>query len=60
LYASTNIRVIKSRRMRWAGHVARIRETRNSYLKGRDHSKDVRIDGWIILKWILGNQAANI
>jgi len=29
LYSSPNIvRVIKSRRMRWAGHVARIRERR--------------------------------
>jgi hypothetical protein len=25
------IRMIKSRRMRWAGHVARMGETRNSY-----------------------------
>jgi hypothetical protein len=25
------IRIIKSRRMRWAGHVARMREKRNAY-----------------------------
>jgi hypothetical protein len=25
------IRIIKSRRMRWAGHVARMEETRNAY-----------------------------
>jgi hypothetical protein len=32
LYSSPNIvRVIKSRRMRWAGHVARIREGRGVY-----------------------------
>jgi hypothetical protein len=34
LYSSPNItrtRVIKSRRMRWAGHVARIRERRGVY-----------------------------
>jgi len=32
LYASPNIvRVIKSRRMGWAGHVARMGEMRNSY-----------------------------
>jgi hypothetical protein len=31
LYSSPSIiRMIKSRRMRWAGHVARIRETRNA------------------------------
>jgi hypothetical protein len=33
LYTSSNIiRVIKSRRMRWAGHVARAEEKRNEYI----------------------------
>jgi hypothetical protein len=32
LYSSpNNIRVIKSRRMRWAGHVARMGESRGAY-----------------------------
>jgi hypothetical protein len=32
MYSSPNIiRMIKSRRMRWAGHVTRIGETRNAY-----------------------------
>jgi hypothetical protein len=32
LYSSPNIiRMIKSRRMRWAGHVAHMEEKRNSY-----------------------------
>jgi hypothetical protein len=32
LYSSRSIiRIIKSRRMRWAGHVARIGEKRNAY-----------------------------
>jgi hypothetical protein len=35
------IRIIKSRRMRWAGHVARMREKRNSYrlLVGKPEGK---------------------
>jgi hypothetical protein len=55
LYASPNIiKVTKSRRMRWADHVARMGEMRNTIfwsknLKGRDHSEDVGVDGTIIL-----------
>jgi hypothetical protein len=44
LYSSPNIiRIIKSRRMRWAGHLARMDEKRNAYRllwesqKERDH-----------------------
>jgi hypothetical protein len=44
LYSSPSImKIIKSRRMRWAGHVARMGENRNSYRllvesqKERDH-----------------------
>jgi hypothetical protein len=32
LYASRNIRVIMSRRMRWVGYVARVGEMRNAYI----------------------------
>jgi transcription termination factor 2 len=42
LYSSPNIiRIIKSRRMRWAGHVARMGETRNPYriLVGKSEGK---------------------
>jgi hypothetical protein len=42
LYSSPNIiRQIKSRRMRWAGHVARIGEDRNVYrvLMGKPQGK---------------------
>jgi hypothetical protein len=42
LYSSLNIvRVIKSRRMRWAGHVARLREERGAYrvLVGKPEGK---------------------
>jgi hypothetical protein len=61
LYASTNmIWVIKSWRMRWAGHVSRMEEVRNTYeifvekLEGKNHSDDLGVDGRIILEWILG------
>jgi hypothetical protein len=43
--------MIKSRGMRWVGHVARMREMRNAYkiyfgnLKGRYHSEEVGVDG---------------
>jgi hypothetical protein len=42
LYSSPNIiRMIKSRRMRWAGYVARMGETRNAYriLEGKPEGK---------------------
>jgi hypothetical protein len=41
LYASPNIRVVKSRRMIWAGHVARMGRMRNAYsiLAGRPEEK---------------------
>jgi len=59
LYSSPNItRVIKSRRMRWAEHVARMGEKRGVYrvLLGKPEGKRPlgrpRLDGWIILGWI--------
>jgi hypothetical protein len=61
LYSSTNIiRVIKSRRLRWAGHVARMgrREVHTGFWWGDmgegDHLGDPGIDGRIILRWIFG------
>jgi hypothetical protein len=58
LYSSPSIiRMTKSRRMRWTGHVARMGEKRNAYRweiqKQRDHWEDQDVDGWTILKWIL-------
>ena len=60
LYCSPNIvRVIKSRRMRWAGRVARVGEGRGLYrvlgggnLRQRDYLEDPDIDSRIILRWI--------
>jgi len=59
LYSSPNIvRVIKSRRMRWAGHVAHMGEERGCIgswwgnRRERDHWRDLGVDGWIILGWI--------
>jgi len=60
LYSSPNIiRVIKSRRMRWAEHVARMgrREVYTGFwwgkLRERVHFKELGVDGGIILKWFL-------
>jgi len=59
LYSSTNIvRVIKSRRMRLAGYVARMGEERGwigSWWGNRrkgDQWGDLGVDVWIILGWI--------
>jgi hypothetical protein len=59
LYLSTNIiRVIKSRRMRWVGHVARMGEKRGAYriwwgdLREGDHLGDPDVDGRMVLKRI--------
>ena len=59
LYCSPNIvRVIKWRRMRWAGHVARMGEERGRIgswwgnRRERDQWGDLGVDGWIILGWI--------
>ena len=66
LYCSPNsVRVIKSRRMRWAGHVARMGEERGCIgswwgnRKERGHWGDLGLDGWIILgrisrRWDVG------
>jgi hypothetical protein len=62
LYCSPNIfRLIKSRRMRWAGHVARMGNRRGVYRnlvgnqRERDHLEDTGVDMSIIFgKWDVG------
>ena len=48
--------MIKSRRMRWSGHVASMEVSRGihlfSFLRERDNVEDPGIDGRIILRWI--------
>jgi len=50
--------VIKSRRMRWAGHVACVGRGEVptgfwwGYLRERDHLEDPGLDRCVILKWI--------
>jgi hypothetical protein len=58
LYSSPNIiRVIKSRRIRWAGHVARMGRGGVhtifwwGYLREGDHLETQGVDGRTILKW---------
>jgi hypothetical protein len=67
LYSSPDIiRQIKSRRMRWAGHVARMGEGRNVYSvlvgkhEGKDHSEDRGIDGRMGSKWTLGRLVGGV
>jgi hypothetical protein len=57
VYSLPNIiRVIKSRRMRWAGHVARMGELHTGFcwrdLREGDHLGNPGVDGRIILKRI--------
>jgi hypothetical protein len=61
LYSSPNIiRQVKSRRIRWAGHVACMEERGNctgfwwECPKERDHLEDHGIDGRMGSEWILG------
>jgi hypothetical protein len=67
LYTSPDIiRQIKSRQMRWAGHVARMGEEKNctrfcwESLKEIDHSENQGIGGRMGSQWILGRLACGV
>jgi hypothetical protein len=61
LYFSPNIiRIIKSRKIKWPGHVARMERKRNAYgiLVGKQEGKrpqDLDVNASIILKWSTGS-----
>jgi hypothetical protein len=63
LYSSPHIiRQVKSRRMRWVGHVARIGEERKVYKVlgtsgGKDHLEDQSVGVKMGSEWILGRLA---
>jgi hypothetical protein len=49
LYSSPGIiRIIKSRRMRWAGHVVQMWEKRNAYRWESQRERDQDVGGWIL------------
>jgi hypothetical protein len=58
MYSTNIILVIKSKRLRWTGHVARMGERRGVYrvlvgnLWERDHLGEADVNGKIILRWI--------
>jgi hypothetical protein len=53
LYSLPNIiGMIKSRRMRWGGHVAQMWETRNAYRWVDNIKMDLREIGWDGVEWI--------
>jgi len=66
LYSPNNLRVTKSRKMRWEGHVARMGERRGVYrvLVGKPEGKRplgrIVVDGRILIRWIFRTLDAGV
>jgi hypothetical protein len=64
--SSSNIRQIKSRRMRWAGHVVRMGEGRKQCRvlvgkpEGKGHLKEQGVDGRIESTWVIGRLVGGV
>jgi hypothetical protein len=58
------IRVIKSRKMKWVGHIMHMRETRNTYRIGEPEGKKplgrLGIIGKVISKWALKKEVVKM
>jgi hypothetical protein len=59
-YYSSDVRMVKSSRVRWVGHVARMGEKTNAYVlagkpEGKNTYEELGVDGRIILMWIIKN-----
>ena len=64
LYRSpTIVRVIEYRRLRWAGHVARMKKvgvlSKQVHLQEKDLQEGLGVDGKTILEWILNKWVLN-
>ena len=63
---SNIILVVKSRTVRWAGHVVHMGDRRGAYrvwcgnVRERDHLEDLSIGGMLIVKWILRNRRGDV
>jgi hypothetical protein len=57
MYAAPNMRIVKSRRMRWAGNVERMEAVRDTYkiLVGKSEGKrPLGVSGRVVLELITG------
>lgn len=64
MYSLPNISVIKYRKIRWAGNIARMKRSANSVVVGKSEEKtrleDLTVDERIIIKCILKKQNGKV